>query len=307
LSSTDTKISAAGAGAAGAAQTARKPDWLKVAIPASEGSRMMTRLVGRRGLHTVCDSARCPNKAECWGCGTATFMILGDTCTRNCRFCAVPTGKRGDEPNPDEPRQLAEAIAELGLRYAVLTSVDRDDLPDRGAGHFAACVRAIKAANPGVRVEVLTPDYREGEIELILAEGPDALDHNVETVPRLQGVRDARASYAASLHTLELAASWSPGRPAVVKSSLLLGLGETRDEVLASMDDLRAIGCDAIVLGQYLRPTGAQVPVVEYVHPDAFAAYAESARERGFTAVVAGPLARTSYHARQAFGEGTPA
>ena len=265
---------------------------------------MMTRLVSRRGLHTVCDSARCPNKAECWGCGTATFMILGGTCTRNCRFCAVPTGKRGDEVNPDEPRQLAEAVAELGLRYAVLTSVDRDDLADRGAGHFAACVRAIKASNPDVRVEVLTPDYREGEIELILAEGPDALDHNVETVPRLQGVRDARASYAASLHTLELAATWSPGRPAVVKSSLLLGLGETRDEVLASMDDLRAIGCDAIVLGQYLRPTGAQVPVVEYVHPDAFAAYAESARERGFTAVVAGSLARTSYHAREAFGEG---
>ncbi len=277
-----------------------KPDWLRVRVPAGEEWRRMSRIVETRGLHTVCDSARCPNKAECWGCGTATFMILGNTCTRNCRFCAVATGKTGDDVNPDEPRQLAEAVAELGLSYAVLTSVDRDDLPDRGAGHFAACIRAIKEGNPGARVEVLIPDYREGEMEIVLASEPDAVAHNIETVPRLQSVRDARASYGASLHTLELAARGGLG---VVKSSILLGLGETRREILSSLDDLRASGCNSVVLGQYLRPTPAQVPVVEFITPDAFRDLAGEARARGFTAVVAAPLARTSYHARQAFEE----
>jgi len=262
----------------------------------------MSRLLDRRGLHTVCDSARCPNKAECWGCGTATFMILGNTCTRNCRFCAVATGKSGDAVNADEPRQLAGAVAELGLSYAVLTSVDRDDLPDRGAGHFAACVRAIKEGNPGVRVEVLVPDFREGELDLVLAAGPDAVAHNVETVPRLQRVRDARASYEVSLHTLELAAA---AGIEVVKSSLLLGLGETREEVLTVLDDLRRVGCTSVVLGQYLRPTPDQVPVAEYVTPEVFSDYAREARARGFAAVVSGPLARTSYHARQAFEGGS--
>lgn len=279
-----------------------KPAWLRVPIPSGPEWRNMSRLLDRRGLHTVCDSARCPNKAECWGCGTATFMILGNTCTRNCRFCAVATGKSGDPVNADEPRQLAEAVAELGLNYAVLTSVDRDDLPDRGAGHFSACVRAIREGNPGVRVEVLIPDFREGEIDLVLAAGPDAAAHNVETVPRLQRVRDARASYQASLHTLELAAA---AGVEVVKSSLLLGLGETREEVLAVLDDLRRAGCTSVVLGQYLRPTPDQVPVVEYVTPEEFAAYAREARARGFSAVVSGPLARTSYHARQAFEGGS--
>ncbi|NLJ47266.1 MAG: lipoyl synthase [Treponema sp.] len=279
-----------------------KPSWLRVPIPSGAEWRNMSRLLDRRGLHTVCDSARCPNKAECWGCGTATFMILGNTCTRNCRFCAVATGKSGDPVNADEPRQLAEAVAELGLTYAVLTSVDRDDLPDRGAGHFAACVRAIKAGNPGVRVEVLIPDYRKGEIDPVLAERPDAVAHNVETVPRLQRVRDARASYEASLRTLELAAA---AGIEVVKSSILLGLGETRDEVLAVLDDLRRVGCTSVVLGQYLRPTPAQVPVAEYVTPETFRDYAREARTRGFSAVVSGPLARTSYHARQAFEGGS--
>ena len=228
-------------------------------------------------------------------------MILGNICTRNCRFCAVSTGKTGDFVNPDEPRQLAEAVAELKLSYAVLTSVDRDDLPDRGAGHFAACIRAIKDANPGARVEVLIPDYREGEIDHVLAAFPDAVAHNVETVPRLQGVRDVRASYAASLETLRLAAR--SGIP-VVKSSLLLGLGETEAEVLKVLDDLRVVGCNSVVLGQYLRPTPVQVRVAEYIRPEKFEAYAREARARGFSAVVAGPLARTSYHARQAFESG---
>lgn len=282
--------------------TGPKPSWLRVPIPSGPEWRNLSRLLDRRGLHTVCDSARCPNKAECWGCGTATFMILGNTCTRNCRFCAVATGKSGDPVNADEPGQLAEAVAELGLSYVVLTSVDRDDLPDRGAGHFAACVRAIREGNPGVRVEVLIPDYREGEIDRVLAAGPDAVAHNVETVPRLQRVRDARASYEGSLHTLELAAA---AGVEVVKSSLLLGLGETRQEVLEVLDDLREVGCTSVVLGQYLRPTSDQVPVAEYVTPEEFSAYAREARGRGFSAVVSGPLARTSYHARQAFEGGS--
>lgn len=284
-----------------AALRERKPDWLKVPIPSGEDWRRMSRLLDARGLHTVCDSARCPNKAECWGCGTATFLILGNTCTRNCRFCAVPTGRAGDAVNPGEPRQLAQAMAELRLSYAVLTSVDRDDLADRGAAHFAACVRAIKEGNPGIRVEVLIPDYQEREMELVMDAGPDAVAHNIETVERLQGVRDSRASYGASLRTLELAAL---AHAPVVKSSLLLGLGETRDEVLEAMGDLRKSGCDSLVLGQYLRPTSAQVPVVEYVRPEVFASYAEEARARGFSSVVSGPLARTSYHARQAFEAG---
>lgn len=281
-----------------------KPAWLRVPLPAGREWQNMSRLLARRGLHTVCDSARCPNKAECWGCGTATFMILGGRCTRNCRFCAVATGKQGDAVDPEEPRQLAEAVAELGLTYAVLTSVDRDDLPDRGAGHFAACVRAVKDGVPGVRVEVLIPDYRGAEMDLVLASAPDALAHNVETVPRLQTVRDARASYKASLETLRQAAA---AGVAVVKSSILLGLGEETDEVLAVLDDLRGVGCNSVVLGQYLRPTPQQVPVRAYIRPEIFESFAREARARGFSAVVSGPLARTSYHARQAFDKGGPA
>jgi len=189
----------------------------------------------------------------------------------------------------------------LGLSYAVLTSVDRDDLPDRGAAHFAFCIKAIKMRNPGVRAEVLIPDYGDGEMDLVLEAGPDALAHNVETVPRLQAIRDARASYKTSLHTLELA---SRAGAAVVKSSLLLGLGETKAEVLAVLEDLRNVGCNSVVLGQYLRPTPSQIPVVDYIRPEIFESYAQEARARGFSSVVSGPLARTSYHARQAFDAG---
>ncbi|HSV56532.1 MAG TPA: lipoyl synthase [Magnetospirillaceae bacterium] len=278
-----------------------KPDWLRVTLPSGTLCGSVGSLLARKGLHTVCESARCPNKAECWGSGTATFLILGNTCTRSCRFCAVPSGRTGDKVDPDEPRKLAEAVGELCLSYAVLTCVDRDDLPDRGAGHFAACVRTIRKSNPGVRVEVLIPDYHEGEIEPVLEAGPDSVAHNVETIPRLQRIRDVRASYEASLHTLRLVAA--AGVP-VVKSSLLLGLGESRPEVLAVLDDLRMAGCNGVVLGQYLQPTAAQAPVTEWVLPAAFADLAREARARGFTAVVSGPLARTSYHASRAFREG---
>jgi lipoic acid synthetase len=304
-------------GSAGEAAGAgpRKPAWLRVGIPSGAGARDVSGLLSRHGLATVCDSARCPNKAECWGARTATFMVLGSVCTRFCRFCAVEHRREGEPLRPDEPRELALAVAELGLAYAVVTSVDRDDLPDRGAAHFAACARELKAlgtaagvasgaaAGRAPRVELLIPDYREGEIELVLDSGCDVLAHNVETVERLQGLRDKRASYAASLHTLALAADHARGRGGkpLVKSSLMLGLGEEREEALRAMDDLRAAGCSILVMGQYLRPTKSQVPVARYVEPEEFDSLAEEARARGFASVVSAPLARTSYHARGAF------
>jgi len=281
----------------------RKPDWLKVRIPSGERQRGVAGALGRHGLHTVCDEARCPNKAECWGQSTATFMVMGATCTRGCRFCAVGTAREGEALRSEEPAELAAAIVELGIRYAVITSVDRDDLPDRGSAHFAACVRAIRDRDPGIRIETLAPDYQAGEIEALLEAGPEVFAHNIETVERLQGVRDARASYRKSLETLRLAAAFRKpgGGRLVVKSSLLLGLGEREDEVLAAMDALRAVGVGSLVLGQYLRPTPLQVPVSEYVHPDSFARYAIEARSRGFVSVVSAPLARTSYLAKTSY------
>jgi len=288
------------ASGAGEGPGPRKPAWLRVGIPSGGEARRVSELLGRRGLATVCESARCPNKAECWGGATATFMILGRVCTRGCRFCAVEHRAFGEAVRAEEPGELARAVAELGLAYAVVTSVDRDDLPDRGAAHFAACVRALKALRTSegepVRVELLVPDYGEGEMGLVLDSGPDLLAHNIETVERLQGLRDPRASYAASLHALELAA-----RRVCVKSSIMLGLGEDSSEVLAAMDDLRSAGCSSLVMGQYLQPTKLQVESVRYLHPDEFARYAEEARARGFASVVSAPLARTSYRARASF------
>ena len=277
----------------------RKPDWLKVAIPHGARWKGMSELVARRGLHTVCDEAACPNKAECWGCGTATFMILGDLCTRGCRFCAVATAREGRPVDEGEAERLALAVGELGLRYAVITSVDRDDLPDRGAGHFARCVRAIRERNPGVQIEALTPDFRGAELDAFKGAAPEVLAHNLETVRRLQGVRDGRASFDLSLRTLREA---KEKLGVTTKSSLLLGLGEREEELIAAMDGLRSVGCDILVMGQYLQPSAKQLPVVEYLPPDRFARYAAIAREKGFKAVVSGPLARTSYHAREASG-----
>ncbi len=274
----------------------RKPAWLRVAVPHGQRWRSMSELIARRGLHTVCDEAACPNKAECWGCGTATFMVLGDICTRGCRFCAVATAVKGTEPRADEPQELALAVRELGLKYAVITSVDRDDLTDRGSGHFAACVSAIKATVPGVKVEVLIPDYRGAELDALAAAGPDVIAHNVETVRRLQSVRDARASFDLSLLTLRQAKEKSA---AMTKSSLMLGLGEAFDEVLSAMDELRSVDCDILVMGQYLQPTARQIPVAAYLSPEQFDRYAELARQRGFKSVISAPLARTSYHARE--------
>ncbi len=280
----------------------RKPEWIRLRPPSGAAWQEVTRILEKRRLHTVCDEARCPNKAECWGCGTATFMIMGDVCTRNCRFCAVASGREGRPLRAEEPEELAAAVAELGLKYAVLTSVDRDDLADRGAAHFAACVTAIKLRLPEVKVEVLIPDYVAGEIELVVAAGPDVVAHNLETVRSLQGVRDRRASFDTSLRTLELAKRRGVR---LTKTSLMLGLGEAQAEVLSAMDEARAVGVDVLVLGQYLQPTAAQVPVAAYIEPAVFEEYAAAGRAKGFSTVVAAPFARTSYHALEAWQTGT--
>ena len=282
-------------------KAAGKPDWIKVRLPSGGTWKHVGEVLSRHQLSTVCDEARCPNKGECWGSGTATFMILGNVCTRGCRFCAVRTARSGSTLRADEPEALAAAARELGLRYVVVTSVDRDDLPDRGSAHFAACVTAMKEGSAGTRVEVLVPDYLGSEIETVAAAGPDVLAHNVETVRRLQSVRDARAGFDKSLATLIQAKRAGIGR---TKSSILLGLGETRDELKACFAELKASGVDILVMGQYLRPSKLQIPVAEYIHPDVFALYADDARAFGFSTVVASPFARTSYRALEAWEGG---
>ncbi|TXT49264.1 MAG: lipoic acid synthetase [Spirochaetes bacterium] len=278
--------------------SAKKPDWIRVALPAGNEWKQVGQTLARHGLHTVCDEARCPNKGECWGQGTATFMILGDVCTRSCRFCAVKSAKSGLPVREDEAEALASAVAELGLSYVVITSVDRDDLPDRGAEHFSACVKAVRSKVPRAKIEILVPDYIDKEMELAAASNPNVLAHNVETVRRLQGVRDKRASFEKSLATLTQAKERGIR---TTKSSILLGLGETRDELREAYRELRLAEVDILVLGQYLRPSVQELPIVEYIHPDTFQLYAADAREAGFAAVVASPFARTSYHALDAW------
>jgi lipoic acid synthetase len=224
-------------------------------------------------------------------------MIMGDVCTRSCRFCAVSSAKEGRPLDAEEPSRLARAAAELGLRYVVITSVDRDDLAGRGASHFAACIRALRAGNAAVKVEVLIPDYDEAELVPVLEAAPDVLAHNVETVRSLQHVRDRRAGFDTSLATLRAAKRGAGGFAPITKSSLILGMGETRDEIFAAMDELREAGVDILVMGQYLRPSRHQIPVASYVTPGEFEFYGAQARRRGFASVVSAPLARTSYHA----------
>jgi lipoic acid synthetase len=279
----------------------KKPEWIKVRLPAGNEWKKVDGILSKHGLHTVCDEARCPNKGECWGCGTATFMILGDECTRNCRFCAVATSKTGKPVREDEPEALAGAVAEMGLHYAVLTSVDRDDLADKGSGHFAACIRAIRLANPSIKIEILIPDYFGEDLAIVAAAGPDVLAHNIETVRRLQRTRDAKSGYESSLRTLREA---KQAGIRITKSSILLGLGETKEELLEAYADLRSAGVDILVMGQYLRPTPNQIPVHEYIHPDTFRLYARDAEEAGFSSVIASPFARTSYHALEAWSIG---
>lgn len=282
----------------------KKPDWLRVKPPGGDSYVRIKGLLRSRGLHTVCEEARCPNVGECWSGGTATFMLLGDTCTRACGFCAVKTGNPRRRVDADEPRKLAESVANMGLRYVVLTTVDRDDLSDGGAAHFAATVRAIRALDPGIRIEVLTGDFRgdAAALAVLLEAQPDVFAHNLETVERLTPVvRDRRATYRQSLAVLRRARQLAP--QVYTKSSLMVGLGETTDELLLSMRELREHGVDLLTIGQYLRPTPQHLPVVSFLDPAGFATLRAAGLELGFAYVAAGPLVRSSYRAAEHFIE----
>lgn len=274
----------------------RKPDWLKIKLPMGDLSRQVQDTIRDNGLHTICTSGRCPNQGECWGCGTATFMIGGDICTRACRYCNVTTGKPLPL-DPGEPQRVAEAVKNLKIKHVVLTSVDRDDLPDLGAAHWAAVIRAVKTLNPSVTMEVLIPDFqgRTELIDLVIAEKPEVISHNMETVRRLTPSIRSRATYEGSLQVLRHVA----GSGITAKSGIMLGLGETREEILAVMDDLLQVGCRVMTIGQYLRPTLKNVEVQEYVTPETFAEYARIGKEKGFRFVESGPLVRSSYHAER--------
>jgi lipoic acid synthetase len=281
----------------------RRPPWLRIRLTTDEAFREVRTLVRELRLNTVCAEARCPNIWECWSAGTATFMILGDTCTRRCGFCSVTSGRPAPGTDAGEPGRVAEAVARLGLRHAVITSVDRDDLEDGGAMHFHRVVRSVRERNPGCAVEVLTPDFKNkpGACDVVLDSGPEVFAHNVETVPRLYRTVRPGSRYRGSLALLaHAAARRDRERSALrVKSSLMLGLGETLSEVETVLADLRANGVDVVTLGQYLRPTRDHLPVARYVPPSEFDALREHASGLGFAHVESGPLVRSSYHAER--------
>jgi lipoic acid synthetase len=280
----------------------RKPEWLKVQLPRGEAYENVKAHVKRLELNTVCQEAMCPNLGECWGAGTATIMILGDTCTRGCHFCNVKTGSPKGEVDWLEPKRVAEAVAELGWNYLVLTAVDRDDLADFGATVFANTVRQIHKKAPGAKVECLTGDFAGdlANLDIVLDAQPEVLAHNLETVERLHpSVRDRRAKYAQSLAVL--AHAKQSGKVRYTKTSLMLGLGETEAEIEQAMDDARAAGVDIFTMGQYLQPTKRHLKVVEYVTPEKFARLRDLGVSKGFRQVVSSPLSRSSYHAEQAF------
>jgi len=275
----------------------RLPDWLRVSLPRTAAYAQTRALLAELRLHTVCESAQCPNHFECWGQGTATFMIGGDRCTRACKFCAVTTAK----PHPldeAEPARVAEATRRMKLRHVVITSVARDDLADGGADHFRRTIEAVRALNPGVVIEVLTPDFNENEtaIETVLAGRPNVFNHNLETVRRLTPRVRSRATYDRSLSVLRKVKA-RQGDGGFTKSGLMVGLGETEAEVMEAMKDLRGAGCELLTLGQYLQPTRENLPVVEFITPEQFAHYAQTARDWGFVHVASGPRVRSSYQA----------
>ena len=279
----------------------RKPRWLRAPMPAGKRCEAVRGIVRDHRLSTVCAEAKCPNLGECWNAGTATLMLMGAVCTRACRFCAVDTGNPRGWLDTEEPGNAARTVALMGLRYVVLTSVNRDDLEDGGAAHFAACVRAIKAASPATAVEALTPDFGGvlADVETVVDSGLEVFAQNVETVRRLtHPVRDPRAGYEQTLAVLAHAKRHRPG--VLTKTSLMLGLGETDAEIEQTLVELRAIGCDLLTLGQYLRPTANHLPVERYVSPEEFEAYRAKALELGFLECVAGPMVRSSYRAERA-------
>jgi lipoic acid synthetase len=281
-------------------RTTAKPPWIRIRVVETPALQETRALMRRLRLGTVCEEAACPNLHECWSRRHATVMVLGTVCTRACAFCNVATG-RPDTVDAGEPERLARAVAELSLRHVVVTSVDRDDLPDGGASHFVACIEAIRASAPGTTIEILTPDFRhkEGAIETVAAAGPDVYNHNVETVPRLYRSIRPGASYPHSVDLLARAKRTAPG--VFTKSGLMVGLGERNDEVLEVMDDLRAADVDFLTIGQYLRPTPRHAEVVRYLEPDEFERHREAALARGFLLVSATPLTRSSYHADEDF------
>jgi lipoic acid synthetase len=274
-----------------------RPEWLRVKFFNGPNYQDLKRIMRTLGLNTVCESARCPNMGECWEHRTATFMILGNICTRACGFCAVPSGKPAGPPDEQEPERVAEAVERMGLRYAVVTSVNRDDQPDGGAAIFARTISEIRQRVPACKVEVLIPDFRGdwSALEAVIAARPDVLNHNTETVPRLYHQVRKGAVYSRSLELLRRAKSLAPEMP--TKTGLMLGLGEEREEVLAAMRDLAAQGTDILTLGQYLQPTREHLPIARYVHPDEFAEYKKLGEQMGFAHVESGPLVRSSYHA----------
>lgn len=274
----------------------RKPDWLKIKLPMGQLSvEVMNTIRGHR-LHTICTSGRCPNQGECWGCGTATFMICGDVCTRACKFCNVKTGHPAPL-DPREPENIAQSIRLLKLKHAVITSVDRDDVEDLGAAHWVKVIQAIKRENPATTMEVLIPDF-QGRAELVkqvIAAAPEVISHNLETVRRLSDRVRSRAKYETSLQVIRQIAEAG----IVSKSGIMLGLGETRDEILETMDDLCAVGCRVMTIGQYLQPTARNIEVVEYIRPEVFEEYRTIGLSKGFDHVESGPLVRSSYHAER--------
>lgn len=278
--------------------TGPRPEWLKVKIRASEAFDSVNRMINDLSLHTVCQEARCPNIFECWNEGTATFMILGDVCTRHCGFCAVGKGKPL-ELDADEPRHVGEAVRRLGVKHAVVTSVNRDELPDGGARHFAQTIEWVRRLNPATRVEVLIPDFcgNEQALNTVLAARPDVLNHNTETVARLYRRVRPDAKYEQSLDLLSRAHARKTQQPLLTKSGVMVGLGEAVDELLETFNDIAATGCDILTVGQYLAPTPKHIPIEKYYSPDEFAYLKSEALSMGFRYVEAGPLVRSSYHA----------
>ncbi len=280
----------------GSPARARKPEWLRVKLPIGEEYKKVRHLVDTYNLHTICQSGNCPNMGECWGAGTATFMILGNVCTRSCSFCAVKTG-RPNEYDEDEPRRVAEAIFLMKVKHAVITSVNRDELKDRGAEIWYQTVTQVKVLSPETTIETLIPDVKSNWDALIrmIEAGQEVVSHNMETVPRLYRLVRPQAKYERSLEQIQRTKDYGKR----TKSGIMVGLGETQDEMLQAMDDLRAHGCDVLTIGQYLQPTPMHLAVAEFIHPDVFAMYKEEGMKRGFAFVESGPLVRSSYHAER--------
>lgn len=274
----------------------RKPDWLKIKLPRGFKASQVVGLLNDRHLHTICSSGMCPNRAECWGNGTATFMICGNICSRDCRFCNV-TGGKPEKLDPEEIKDITRSVKELGLKHVVITSVTRDDLPDGGAAHWAATIRSIHEEAPGVTMEVLIPDM-QGKTELldmIISEKPDVISHNLETVRRLTPEVRRSATYDRSLEVLR----YLRNKGVMTKSGIMLGLGETREEIIQTMDDLRSVDCQVMTIGQYLQPTKKHYPVQDYIHPDIFEEYRKIGVEKGFRHIESAPMVRSSYHAEK--------